>query len=220
MSCRIISIEGNIGSGKSTLVDELKQRIKDPHVVFCQEPVDVWNDIKETNTGTTILSRFYEDPTTYAFAFQMMAYISRISMLRKLIKDNPGAIIITERSVETDRNVFAKMLRDQKHINELQYKIYLQWFDEFSEDTKVSSVIYVKTSTNRCVERILKRNREGESIHKSYLEECSQYHDNWLKNCNNVLSLNGDVQLDDNVANEWVRTIQQHIEEQKILHVV
>ena len=47
---RIISIEGNIGSGKSTLVKDLQlyfknKNIKDDKVIFLQEPVDVWNTI-------------------------------------------------------------------------------------------------------------------------------------------------------------------------------
>ena len=44
----IFSIEGNIGSGKSTLVKELKKsvpNILDKKVVYVQEPVDEWSKI-------------------------------------------------------------------------------------------------------------------------------------------------------------------------------
>ena len=44
----------------------------------------------------------------------MMAYISRLAQLKKIIKEHPWSIIITERSIFTDRNVFAKMLYDNK----------------------------------------------------------------------------------------------------------
>ena len=70
----------------------------------------------------------------------MMAYISRISLLKKAIKSNPGKIIISERCVLTDKNVFAKMLYDSGKIEEVNYKIYLQWFDEFIEDIPVSGM--------------------------------------------------------------------------------
>ena len=43
---KIISIEGNIGSGKTTLFEKLKTDIHDPNVVFLREPVDIWNHIK------------------------------------------------------------------------------------------------------------------------------------------------------------------------------
>ena len=57
----IISIEGNIGSGKSTLVSELEKYFKDNNKIgFLQEPVDIWNTIKDEN-GTTILEKFYEN---------------------------------------------------------------------------------------------------------------------------------------------------------------
>ena len=71
----IISIEGNIGTGKSTLVQMLKDTYKNNNnVVFLQEPVDMWNTIKDSN-GETILSKFYGNQEKYAFSFQMMAYI-------------------------------------------------------------------------------------------------------------------------------------------------
>ena len=44
---KIISIEGNIGSGKSTLVEELRKKFgNNEKVCFLQEPVDIWNTIK------------------------------------------------------------------------------------------------------------------------------------------------------------------------------
>ena len=46
----IISIEGNIGSGKSTLVDNLKQLYHNSNDIhFLQEPVDVWNTITDND---------------------------------------------------------------------------------------------------------------------------------------------------------------------------
>ena len=42
-------------------------------------------------------------------------------------------ILFLERSMFTDRNIFAKMLYDSKNMNELEYQIYNKWFDEFAE---------------------------------------------------------------------------------------
>ena len=72
---RILSIEGNIGTGKTTLLQELAQAYDgDPGVVFLQEPLDVWDGIKDRQ-GETILEKYYKDQDTYAFPFQMMAYV-------------------------------------------------------------------------------------------------------------------------------------------------
>ena len=46
----LISIEGNIGSGKSTIIDFLKS-LNNDNIVFVDEPVDEWLNIKSNNTG-------------------------------------------------------------------------------------------------------------------------------------------------------------------------
>ena len=83
----IVSIEGNIGSGKSTLLDNLRETYKnDANIVFLKEPVDEWEKIKDEN-GITILEKFYSDQIKYSFSFQMMAYVSRLKVLRDELKN-------------------------------------------------------------------------------------------------------------------------------------
>jgi deoxyadenosine/deoxycytidine kinase len=167
---QIIAIEGNIGSGKSTLVHKLSELFEgnlDYH--FLQEPISIWNTIKDEN-GVTILEKFYEETEKYAFQFQMMAYISRLSILREALKNKRTKYIITERSVYTDANVFAKMLYDDKKISLIEYTIYKKWFDEFIAEVPVSKVIYVKTDPQVAHKRVVIRNRPGEHIPIEYLE--------------------------------------------------
>ena len=94
---KIICVEGNIGSGKSTLVEKLKNKYSNREdVCFLQEPVEQWLQIKDKD-GTNILEKYYKDQHTYAFSFQMMAYISRLSILKKAIENPKYKYIITER---------------------------------------------------------------------------------------------------------------------------
>jgi deoxyadenosine/deoxycytidine kinase len=212
---RIISLEANIGGGKSSLVAELKQRLgSDKNICFLQEPVDLWNTIKDEN-GVTILENYYKDQMKYAFTFQMMAYISRLSMLKNEIRKNKYDVIVTERSVNTDRYVFAKMLYDDKKIDEIQYQIYLKWFDEFIDELPPIEVVYIRTTAKVAHERIKKRAREGESIiGLDYLERCNEYHENWL-NKERGLSLvfDGNVNIYDEpkVLDNWIDTIKNYI---------
>ena len=84
----IFSIEGNIGSGKSTLVKMLKNKlkiIKNTSVIYLPEPVEVWESIKDKD-GKNAIEKYYENPEKYAFSFQMMAYISRIHQLKETMK--------------------------------------------------------------------------------------------------------------------------------------
>ena len=125
----IFSIEGNIGSGKSTIIERLKERFND--FIYLPEPVEEWNKVKDTH-GETILEKYYKDKKKYSFSFQMMAFITRLSQLKQAVKNAPDhCLIITERSVFTDRDIFARMLYDTGFIEPIEYQIYLRWFDEF-----------------------------------------------------------------------------------------
>ena len=179
----IISVEGNIGSGKSTLIEQLEKLCQlDPSICFIKEPLDIWNTIKDSS-GETILEKYYANQPKYAFSFQMMAYISRMSLMREALKKNYRVIII-ERSVYTDSAVFAKMLFDDKKIEEIEYKIYLRWVNEFIEDFPPVKYIYVRAEPDISYQRILQRGRTGETIPIEYLENCHKYHDDWLLNYN------------------------------------
>ncbi len=96
---KIVSIEGNIGGGKTTLLSHMKLALKDnKNVIFLKEPVDDWETIKDKE-GCTMLQKFYGDQAKYSFPFQMMAFISRLVLLRTAAKENPHAILVTERSL-------------------------------------------------------------------------------------------------------------------------
>lgn len=198
MTLKIISIEGNIGSGKSTLVEGLKQKYKgQEHICFLQEPVDEWSCVRD-NDGKTILEKYYGNQERYAFSFQMMAYISRLAQLKNAIKKG-YQVIITERCVYTDKMVFAQMLYDDKKIEEVEYQIYLKWFTEFIDELPEFHYVYVKTRPTIAHARVNKRSRKGETeIPLDYLEKCHHYHETWMKSIpsNNILSLHGDIDTD------------------------
>ena len=216
---RIISIDGNIGSGKSTLVEKIKNNYtnnkiyKNLNFCFLQEPVDIWNTITD-NHGKTIIENFYSNPEKYAFAFQMMAYISRLVTIKKAVKQNYD-IIFTERSIFTDYNVFAKMLYDDGKMNEIEFKIYNTWFDEFMNDLPDIEYIYLKTDPEVAFDRIIKRNRKGENIPLDYLTKCHEYHENWLDKHSNkcVINCNLDIEETPEIVSNWLKTIDEYIKQ-------
>lgn len=180
----IISIEGNIGTGKSTILENLEKNINNTYpnkILFLKEPVDIWESIKDEN-GRTILEKFYKDQRRYAFTFQVMAYISRLSLLKRAIKENPDCeIIIIERSLIADKNIFMQMLYDDGQVEKMEYEIYNRWYNEFIEEYCVNAIIYLDSDPEVCSKRINCRNRNGEdSIPLSYLKKCRDYHTKWL----------------------------------------
>ena len=219
----MFSIDGNIGSGKSTIYASLQELYKDTNtVIFVPEPVLQWEKIKD-GSGKTMLQLFYADQEKYAFAFQMMAYISRLSILRKIVEENKNKdhdiVIITERTLYTDKHIFAKMLFDQGKIEDVEYQIYLTWFDEFAKDFPLNNVIYVKTAPEKCYERIHKRAREGEEIIPlAYLEDCHRYHEEFLDKDTGIkveqLIIDGNMELkegDTSVMDSWLQQIDSFI---------
>lgn len=213
-SITIISIEGNIGSGKTTLMQHLRKKYeKNSFIVFLKEPVDEWEKIADKE-GVTMLQKFYANQKKYSFSFQMMAYISRLKILRDAIKsiNEKGflkAIIITERCLYTDKHVFAKMLFDQGKIEDICYSIYSNWFDEFAKDYPISKSIYVNADPSVCYERIHKRARHGEEIIPlSYLEDCHAYHTEFISNIDTcTLDGNADIYEHPNILDNWLLEI-------------
>jgi deoxyadenosine/deoxycytidine kinase len=211
---QIITIEGNIGSGKSTLVAKLSENLREHEdICFLQEPIDIWNSIKDENS-VTVLEKFYAETEKHAFEFQMMAYISRLSIMKEAVKSGKYKYIITERCVYTDANVFEQMLYDDKKITQTQHIIYRKWFTEFISEFPISKIIYVKTDPETAFNRVVRRNRLGEHIPLEYLERCNKYHDNWINYFNIktlTINANTDIREQPHVQKDWLNTITEFI---------
>ena len=221
-NARIISIEGNIGSGKTTLMSSLMNKYKDDKsIVFVREPVDEWENICDED-GRSMITKFYADQVTYAFAFQIMACATRYTILKQAIRENPQAtIFITERSMHTDKCVFAKMLKEAGKMETVFYTIYCQLYETFVTDHTISSVIYVKASPEICHQRIGIRCRTGESnVPLDYLVECHLYHENMIidlttgSNQVSVLVVDGNVNIyrNEESLSSCMNTIHEFLE--------
>jgi deoxyadenosine/deoxycytidine kinase len=158
-----------------------------------------------------MLQKFYKDQKMYSFSFQMMAFITRFSILRETVRKNPSAIIITERCLYTDKYVFAKMLFEMKNIEDVNYQIYNQWFEEFASEFPINKIIYINADPEICFERIKKRNRNGESlIPLEYLSNCHQYHQDMIEHLystTEIIHIDGNVDIYKNptIIQEWMK---------------
>ena len=179
----IFTIEGNIGSGKTTILRDINQFCKfDKKHIVIYEQVQEWSQMKDEN-NTDILSLFYKDKTKYSYIFQSYVLFSRINHMLETVKNNPGAIIICERSHFTDLYVFALALYESKDISEIEWKVYNEWHRKLREllSITISGIVYIKTDAEMCHQRMKIRNRNGEEgVPLDYLKILEVKHDKWL----------------------------------------
>ena len=236
----ILSIEGNIGTGKSTIIKIIRDLIKnikqdkineiDGEIVtvlkknmdkfidnnsieIITEPVDKWLNLIDDDDNENILDKFYKNQERWSYSFQMNAFITRV---KDILAHSDKKVVIIERSVLTDRNVFAKLLYKDKKISSLEWKLYNEWFNWLSSsfDILPSKIIYLRASPEISYSRIKKRSRKEESsIPFKYIENVSIAHDNWLKNHNNctILDVNDDFQENEDNKLKIVKTIVKEI---------
>lgn len=199
----IISIEGNIGSGKSTLINLIREKFNDVDVL--DEPLTEWLNIEDEDNNN-LLDCFYKDNKRWSYTFQNFAYITRIHKILRALTFKKKNIIITERSIYTDKNVFAKMLFDSNLMNKMEYSMYNYWFKLFEKhfNFNINFIIYLRVDPNISFSRIKIRQREEEkNIKLEYINEVHKYHDEWISaSKSKVCMIDGNKEFKDNLENQ------------------
>lgn len=190
---KIIQIEGNIGVGKSTFTQLLKNTIPSSELV--SEPVDMWLQIKNSD-GKNILQTFYDDIPRWAYTFQNIAYVTRMMKIEKTIRNSSSDYIFLDRSIETDRYVFEKMLWEEGKLQKIEHEAYELWcnfYQDYVSANNSKKIIYLRCPPEVCAKRIEIRGREEEkSITHDYLNKLHKAHEDWLFN-ESKSKLNSDI---------------------------
>lgn len=151
-----ISVEGNIASGKSTLVSRLQQTTRVP--VFL-EPVNSW----------TLLDKFYQDQVRWGFTFNTEVLLS----MNKWKNNNYDSIY--ERSPNSCRFVFTQLMFEDGILMKEELDLFDKLFENFGWDQDV--IIYVRTPPEICYQRMHQRGRECESsVSLDYLQKLDKAH--------------------------------------------
>jgi deoxyadenosine/deoxycytidine kinase len=209
---KIVSLEGNIGAGKSTLLTEVERRCKDRgirEIRILREPVDDWE--KVTDGTKTILELFYENPAEYGFPLQILVGITTMTRTHKELLDYPDTkIILSERSTLSSRMVFARMLRNEGFLDDIEDRIYQLLFkgNEHKALVNPDMMMYIDTDPTTCLSRIGLRDRRGENrITLEELQKCESYHKTMFRETNiHVRSIDTDLEVNGEKLN-WVDTI-------------
>jgi deoxyadenosine/deoxycytidine kinase len=157
----IITIDGNIGSGKTTILNYLHNNY---NINIDLEPIDKWKPF---------LDNIYYNKKNY-FNFQIRVWLDR-SWIQE--RDNNSTIIM-ERSPFFIRNTFNKYIYDNKLISFEENNIINEFYDKTDKLWQSSYYIYLRSSPNKCLERILNRGRENEmNVSIDYLNEIHELHE-------------------------------------------
>ena len=167
-SKRFVAIAGNIGVGKSTLTGLLGQRLG-------------WEPFYEAVADNPYLADFYADMTRYAFHSQMFFLSRRLRHHRRLL-DFPGSVI-QDRSVYEDAEIFARLLHEQGHIEERDYRTYRELYEVLVLFLPPPDlVVYLRASVPTLLKRISARGREFErGITPEYLEQLNAFYASWMQ---------------------------------------
>ena len=216
---RRVSLEGIIGAGKSLFLDCLNKQVSKTRslaLTIVDEPVKEWCKTVDGD-GKSVLSYFYDDIERYSFMFQINALMTRYSattrandVVQAHLYDSRSSFqdsccehaILFERTIATDREVFAKMLRESGKLNEIEHQVYKNTYDTLvarrPEYSVIDGVIYIHTTPTEAKERIDGRNREGENVEFEYLCGCQAAHDEWLSHADRpVLIVDGSIHASD-----------------------
>lgn len=163
---KLIAVEGNIGSGKSTVLPQLAQEIG---FEFIQEPVD---DPKFLE----LLEGFTKNPSSTSKRLEFQQYIT--SRRADLLKDIPDGNYIIERSLYSDL-VFSQVnMLGMERPDGAYLSYYYDIKDRLKDYPQVDAVVYLKTSPLICHKRMQERGREEEKgTPLIYLADVSRFHD-------------------------------------------
>lgn len=169
MKYHFVTIEGNIGAGKTTLAHLLSKHYNSRLVL-------------EEFADNPFLPKFYESPTQYAFPLELFFMAERYKQLKELLqtKDMFQQITISD-YIFTKCLLFAKV-----NLPEEEFRLYQKLFDIINPQILQPDIlIYLHAPVSRLQENIKKRNRSYEqSIPEDYLMNLQDTYIQYIKQYN------------------------------------
>ncbi|XP_075217087.1 thymidine kinase 2, mitochondrial-like isoform X2 [Lycorma delicatula] len=171
-----VSIEGNVGCGKSTLIRHFKSYID---VDAKSEPLSDWRNVQ----GHNLLHLTYADPKRWNFTFQHYVQLSRLNLQTS---QSNKKIQLFERSLQNNRYCFVEMAYKRGLLEKPEYITLCEWYDwiEKNMDINLDLIVYLRSSPEVVFNRMQLRNRPEEStVSLDYLTDLHRQYEKWLMEC-------------------------------------
>jgi len=164
---KFIAVAGNIGVGKSTLVEMICERLNSKPYF---EPV----------TENPYISDFYKDMYSWSFHSQIFFLTHRLRIHQELVRNVNS--VIQDRSIYEDAEIFAHNLFIQGKMSERDYNTYRSLYRTLAEYLPPPDLlIYLRASVPTLQKRISLRNRDYEQkIAADYLAQLNVLYENWI----------------------------------------
>jgi deoxyadenosine/deoxycytidine kinase len=165
---KFVAVAGNIGVGKSTLVELLCVRLG-------------WEPFYEPVSENPYLADFYKDMSAWSFHSQVFFLTHRLRSHYKL-GQHPNSVV-QDRSVYEDAEIFARNLYLQGHINRRDYQTYRDLYETTSRLLPPPDlVVYLRASVPTLMNRIASRGRDYErTITPEYLHGLNKLYEQWIE---------------------------------------
>ena len=164
---KFVAVAGNIGAGKSTLVEKLCAKMG-------------WEPYFEPVAENPYLKNFYQDMKAWAFQSQVYFLTHRMRSHFELLMSKTS--VLQDRSVYEDAEIFARNLYLQGNMTETDYATYRELFDLFITMLNPPDlVLYLSAPVETLLERINTRGRDFEStISTEYLTQLNDLYKEWI----------------------------------------
>jgi deoxyadenosine/deoxycytidine kinase len=164
-----IAIAGNIGSGKTTLTEQLTQRYGAKAYY--------------ENIDNPYLGDFYNDMSSWAFQLQIFFLGSRIQQTMEMLSSGEKNIF-QDRTIYEDAHIFAENLHSMGLISSRDFDTYMKIFDLTTNLIPQPDVlIYLRASIPTLISQIKRRGRDYEmNIDEDYLLRLNEKYENWINN--------------------------------------
>ncbi len=164
---RSIAIAGNMGAGKSTLVDFLAR-------TYGVAP------FYEPNDENPYLKDFYKDMRSWAFQSQLYFLASKFRLHQAL--DRQPGVVALDRTIFEDAEVFATALYQMRKISKRDWQTYREFYEAILEAIRPPDLlIYLRCSLRTIRTRIRLRGRRMErDVPNSYLKRLDRLYENWI----------------------------------------
>jgi deoxyadenosine/deoxycytidine kinase len=164
---RSIAIAGNMGSGKSTLVEFLSSTYG---VMPFYEP----------NDENPYLSDFYKDMQRWAFQSQLYFLSNKFRLHQEL--DRQTGVVALDRTIFEDAEIFAMALFQMRKISKRDWETYQAFYRAILDAIRPPDLmIYLRCSMRTLRQRIRLRGRAMEQdVPLAYLKRLDRLYEQWI----------------------------------------